>query len=334
VVDRLQSGLAKVVVIRGSRRVGKSVIQNQLVEQLLLIEKVDPARIFYVQFDEIPKLGSMTQPILALVRWYEENVLKSTLNAAARRGKPAYLLFDEIQNLSDWSVQLKTLVDHTDVKTLVTGSSAMRLGEGEDNLAGRLTTIELGPLRLPEVAGIRRLRDLPPFANTAKLEDWKTRDFWLGLIAHGKKHAKARNEAFRLFSEFGGYPLCHSTTEQDINKIRQQVIDEVITKTIEFDPPHRARTNVLDAQFVRETFRLACRYAGESPRPLVEPLGRPGHRHRAHSAARLPSGRDRPLPLSPSPLDHAPNRAVGARGSASASPMALRHDAALSGSGA
>lgn len=269
VISRLQSGLAKVVVIRGSRRVGKSVIQIQLVEQLLLLERVNPARILYVQFDEIPKLGTMTQPILALVRWFEENVLKTTLNASARRGKPAYLLFDEIQNLSDWSVQLKTLVDHTDMKTLVTGSSAMRLGEGEDNLAGRLTTIELGPLRLTEVAGIRRLKELPAFANGAKLEDWKTRDFWLRLIAHGKRHAKVRDEAFRRFSEFGGYPLCHSTTEQDVNKIRQQVIDEVITKTIEFDPPHRSRTTTLESQFVRETFRLACRYAGQSPRPRV-----------------------------------------------------------------
>jgi len=269
VVDRLRSGLAKVVVIRGSRRVGKSVIQNQLVEQLLLLERVNPARIFYVQFDEIPKLGTMTQPILALVKWYEENVLKSTLNAAAKRGEPAFLLFDEIQNLSNWSVQLKTLVDHTDVNTLVTGSSAMRLGEGKDNLAGRMTTIELGPLRLSEVAGIRRLKELPAFDTTEDLEPWKSRDFWLGLIAHGKKHAKARDEAFRLFSEFGGYPLCHSTTEQDINKIRQQVIDEVITKTIEFDPPHRARTNALDVQLVSDTFRLACRYAGESPRTKI-----------------------------------------------------------------
>ncbi|MCC7294200.1 MAG: ATP-binding protein [Phycisphaerales bacterium] len=268
VVDRLQSGLEKIVVIRGSRRVGKSVIQNQLVERLLLLEKVNPAHIFYVQFDEIPKLGTMTQPILSLVRWYEDNVLKCTLNAAARRGEPAYLLFDEIQNLSDWAVQLKALVDHTDVKTLVTGSSAMRLAENKHN-ASRMTWIELGPLRLTEIAGMRRLKSLPAFADTAKLEDWKTCDFWLGLIAHGKKHAKERDEAYRLYSERGGYPLCHSTSEQDVDKIRQQVIDEVITKTINFDPPHRARTHVLDVPLVSDTFRLACRYAGESPRTKV-----------------------------------------------------------------
>ncbi len=269
VIDRLRSGLAKIVVIRGSRRVGKSVIQNQFVEQLLLLEHVDPSRIFYLQFDEIPKLGSMTQPILTLVKWYEENVLQNTLNATAKHGEPAYLLFDEVQNLSDWSVQLKTLFDNTDVNMLVTGSSAMRLGEGQDNLAGRMTTIELGPLRLAEVAGIRTLRDLPSFDATSDREPWKDRKFWLDLIVHGKKHAKVRDEAYRWFSERGGYPLCHITTEQDVNKIRQQIIDEVVTKTIEFDPPHRARSTTLDVQLVTETFRLACRYAGESPRTKV-----------------------------------------------------------------
>ena len=258
--------MAKIVVIRGSRRVGKTVIQNQLIEQLLLLLKLNPARVFRVQFDEVPKLGSMTQPILTLVKWYEENILKSTLNAAAKRGEPAYLLFDEVQNLSDWSVQLKTLVDHTDVNMLVTGSSAMRLGEGQDNLAGRMTTIELGPLRLTEVAGIRWLRELPAFDLTADREPWKSKEFWLELVAHGKKHAKVRDEAFRLFSERGGYPLCHTATEPDVNKIRQQIIDEVVTKTINFDPPHRARSTTLDVQLVTETFRLACRYAGEAPR--------------------------------------------------------------------
>lgn len=266
VVDRLQSGLAKIVVIRGSRRVGKSVIQNQLAEKLLLLDRVNPARIFCVQFDAIPKLGSMTQPILTLVKWYEDNILKSTLNAAAKRGEPAYLLFDEVQNLSDWSVQLKSLVDLTDVYTLVTGSSAMRLGEGKDNLAGRMTTIELGPLRLSEIAGIRAMRTLPSFDLSSDREPWKQRRFWLDLIAHGRKHAAIRDEAFRWFSERGGYPLCHNTTEQDVNKIRRQIIDEVVTKTIEFDPPHRSRSGTLDEQLVKETFRLACRYAGQSPR--------------------------------------------------------------------
>ncbi len=274
IVDRLRTKLAPIVAVRGSRRVGKSVLQEQLIEELLLVGRpdptgkpVDPRRILRVVFEDAPSLGGLAQPVQAIVRWYEDNILKKTLNAAAKVGEPAYLLFDEVQNLPKWSVQLKILADHSDARVLVTGSSALRIAKGQDNLAGRMTTIELGPLRLTEVAGIRRLGNLPPYAPNAPLENWKRRDFWLGLIAHGKQHAQIRDEAFGYFSEFGGYPHCHSTSERNVDKIRQQVIREVITKTIEHDPGHRPHRPALDPAFVREVFRMVCRYAGQSVGP-------------------------------------------------------------------
>ncbi len=270
-VDRLNSNLAKIVVLRGSRRVGKSMIESQLIEDLLLLGQFDPSRrpvsperILYVQFDEAPGLGGLTNPIETIVRWYEQNVLKSSLNAAAKRGEPAYLFFDEVQNLPAWSAQLKILADHSDARILVTGSSALRISEGHDNLAGRMTVIELGPLRLTEIAGIRRLGQVPSYASAKPLEEWKTRAFWLGLVEHGKKYARIRDEAFRFFSRFGGYPLCHSTTEKNIDTLRQQLISEVITKTIEHDPGHKPRTPTLDSAFVRQVLRLVCRYAGQA----------------------------------------------------------------------
>lgn len=274
VVGRLQNKLAKIVAIRGSRRVGKSVLQAQLVEELLLIGRpdptnkpIDPSRILYVQFDEAPGLGALGQPIEAIVRWYEDNILKRTLNAATKAGQPAYLLLDEVQNLPNWSVQLKILADHSDARMVVTGSSALRIAAGQDNLAGRMTTIELGPLRLSEIAGIRALRDLPVYAPDAPLEEWKKKDFWLGLIAHGKKHAKLRDEAFRYFSEFGWYPMCHNKAGVDANTLRQQVINEVITKTIQHDPGHRPHAPALDSALIAEVFKIACRYAGRSVLP-------------------------------------------------------------------
>jgi predicted AAA+ superfamily ATPase len=280
-VHRLDKKLAAMVVIRGSRRVGKSVLQSQLIEDLLLIGKadpmgkpVDPARILSVQFDDAPALGSISMPVQAIVRWFEQNVLKKTLNQAAKDGQPAYLLFDEVQNIHDWSVQLKILADNADARIIVTGSSALRIAKGKDNLAGRTDTIELGPLRLWEVAGIRGIRGLQPYAADVRLEEWKKREFWLGLIAHGNKHAKARDEAFRHFSRLGGYPLCHNTTETDEDRVRQQVIAGVINKTIESDPEHRRRAAPLDPALVRDVFRMVCRYAGQNvtPKPFSDEL--------------------------------------------------------------
>jgi predicted AAA+ superfamily ATPase len=273
-VRRLDRKLAAMVVIRGSRRVGKSVLQSQLIEDLLLIGKVDttgkpvnPSRILSVQFDDAPALGGISMPVQAVVRWFEQSVLKKTLNRAAQDGQPAYLLFDEVQNIHDWSVQLKILADNADARIIVTGSSALRIAKGQDNLAGRMDTIELGPLRLWEVAGIRGVRGLEPYAADAPLEEWKKRDFWLGLVAHGKKHAKLRDEAFAHFSRLGGYPLCHNTTETDEDRVRQQVVAGVINKTIESDPEHKRRAAPLDAAFVREVFRMVCRWAGQTPTP-------------------------------------------------------------------
>lgn len=281
VVSHLHSRLAPIVAVRGSRRVGKSVLQAQLIEELLLAGKsdptrkpVEPARILNVQFDDAPALGGVSMPIQAIVQWYEAHVLKKTLNEAAKEGRPAYLLFDEVQNLADWSVQLKILADKTDTCILVTGSSALRIAQGQDNLAGRVHTIELGPLRLREVAGIRGVRGLEPYAPNAPLEEWKKKDFWLGLVAHGRKHAAARDQAFRMFSERGGYPLCHVAAEQPTETVRQQIVADVINKTIDHDPGHKHGGTPLDPAFVREVFRMVCRYAGQpvGPKHFAEEL--------------------------------------------------------------
>ena len=271
VVSRLHSRLAPIVAVRGSRRVGKSVLQTQLIEELLLAGRsdpartsVEPARILSVQFDDAPALGGVSMPVQSIVEWYEKHVLGKTLNEAAREGKPAYLLFDEVQNLPQWSVQLKILADKSDARILVTGSSALRIAKGQDNLAGRMTTIELGPLRLWEIAGIRAVRGLTPYAPDAPLERWKDREFWLGLIAHGRKHAPARAQAFRFYSERGGYPLCHVATSVSTDLVRQQIVGEVINKTIDHDPGYKRGAAPLDPAFVREVFRLACRYAGQA----------------------------------------------------------------------
>ncbi len=280
-VRRLETGLSAIVAVRGPRRVGKTVLQRQLVEALLATGRldptrrpVDPRRILNVQFDDAPALGGLSMPIQSIVRWYEDNVLGTSLNQAAHDGRPAYLLFDEVQNLPDWSVQLKQLADKTSARIIITGSSALRIARGHDNLAGRLTTIELGPLRLAEIAGIHGDRDLRPVEHGADTENWRYLDFWRSLVEHGERLKAARIRTFRRFSDRGGYPLCHATKEQSTAILRKQLLAEVIDKTIEHDPAHGSRRTPLEPRLIREVFRLACRYAGQSVRPkrLAEEL--------------------------------------------------------------
>lgn len=265
VIARLDARIAPIVAVRGPRQVGKTTIQLQIVEELLLIRNLNPGRILRVQFDDTPALGSFVSPVETIVRWYEENVLKEPINALAARGERVYLLFDEVQNLPDWSAQLKALVDHVDASMLVTGSSALRIQRGQDNLAGRVSTIELGPLQLGEIAGVRDLGSLARFSCSNTHDDWTRTEFWMDLNTHAKKHAKVLRRAFSLFSEFGGYPVCHKRSSSgSASLLASQLVEDVVNKSIDTDPVRVSPRQLLDRPVIREVFRLLCRYAGQA----------------------------------------------------------------------
>ncbi|HEX8325243.1 MAG TPA: AAA family ATPase [Tepidisphaeraceae bacterium] len=276
VLQRIDSRIAPVVAMRGPRQVGKTTIQLQLIEELLLIRHVNPAHIIRVQFDDTPSLGLLANPIEAIVRWYEDNVLHGTINASAARGDRVYLLFDEVQNLAGWSSQLKHLVDNVDAFTLVTGSSALKISRGQDNLAGRLSTIELGPFHLSEIAGVRKLGSLPRFHCPDARDAWSRPEFWLDLISHSQKHSKILKKSFSRFSDLGGYPVCHKNDiEGATTVLAGQLVEDVVNKSIENDPLRIGSRGHLDRRMIREVFRLLCRYAGQgvTPRVLSQEIG-------------------------------------------------------------
>ena len=141
----LVKGMTPATVLRGPRRVGKTILLRQLIESLLT-EGILPHRLLYVPFDELPTLRGLREPVLDIARWYEGEILRTTFNETARTGGTAYLLLDEVQNLDAWAPQVKNLVDNHSVRVLVTGSSSLRIESGRDSLAGRITTLDVGPL--------------------------------------------------------------------------------------------------------------------------------------------------------------------------------------------
>lgn len=100
-LQRLKAGLAPVTILRGPRQVGKTTLQEQIIDHLLHQEGVSPKRIFRVQFDEIPSLKGLRDPILSLCRWFEGRVLGGSFNEWARKDEPVALFFDEVQNLEE-----------------------------------------------------------------------------------------------------------------------------------------------------------------------------------------------------------------------------------------
>ncbi len=281
VVSRLDSELSPIVALRGTRQVGKSEIQRQLVEELLLLRHVPPSHILRVQFDESPALGRLTAPIQAIVSWFEQSILKDSLNAAANRGESVYLLFDELQNIASWANQLKALVDFHKVKVVATGSSALRITAGQDSLAGRISMIDLGPYRLNEIAAIRFKKQLPKFSTAADIDRWTTPEFWRELSQFAQQYRETLEESFAAYVDVGGYPLCHKLSNAGLESrlhLRQEAKALIVERTIRADiKAGDGGRNRID-HVVESVFRHTCRYAGQlaSPKLIREEAERRG----------------------------------------------------------
>ena len=265
VLRKLKNGLARVTVLRGPRQVGKTTLQQQIIQHLLDVEGVHPKRIFRVQFDELPLLRSISEPLLVLCYWFEEQILGRTFNQAARDGELAYLFFDEVQNLADWAPQLKHLVDHHDVRVLLTGSSALRIEQGRDSLAGRISTLEMGTLTLREIARLRDFGEIPQLLPYNGLGALRRKEFWLDLRRLGEQHSATRDAAFAAFSERGGYPIAHARADQPWEEIADQLNETVIKRVIQHDLRVGERGRKRDPLLLEALFGLCCRYAGQAP---------------------------------------------------------------------
>lgn len=260
----LTSGLAPATVLRGPRRVGKTVLLRQIIESLLA-EGVSPNRLLYVSFDELPTLEGIAEPVLAIARWHEDQVLKSSFNIAAREGHIAFLFFDEVQNLEAWAPQMKSLVDNSTVRAFVTGSSSLRIEEGRDSLAGRITTMDLGPLLLREIAELRYGERIQPVWAENGADVLTRREFWLEAIERGRREQGLRRKAFAAFSERGAYPIAHGKSAAPWPEVATHLNETVIRRAIQHDLRLGERGRKRDEKLLEEVFRLCCRYAGQTP---------------------------------------------------------------------
>jgi len=268
--QRLDQPIAPVLVIRGPRQIGKTTLQLQLI-QSLLADGVAPRRILRVQFDELPAMErtGFEEPILRIVDWFEEAVLGTTINESAHRDEPVFLFFDEVQNTASWDVQLKSLVDHSTVRVMVTGSSALRIEKGRDSMAGRIHSLEVGPLRLAEIAALRGFGELRPMQIENGWPDWLRSEFWRDLAVHANSQTPQLSRAFAAFSERGAYPLAQKLSDISWEDIAEQLNEQVVRRVIEHDLRTGERGRKRDSQLLEEVFRMGCRYIGQSPNPAT-----------------------------------------------------------------
>ena len=127
-----------IVLLTGLRRVGKTTIIKQIVEELL--RKVKPELIFYVSLDAY---GLEKYSIHEIVTRYR------TIHGLGLDQK-IYVFLDEIAFKEDFQKELKDFYDNENIKIYASASSASILRDKKAYLTGRTRTIEILPLDFEE----------------------------------------------------------------------------------------------------------------------------------------------------------------------------------------
>lgn len=123
-------------VITGIRRGGKSVIMEQIAEEI----RNESDNIIYLNFED-KKVSSNIKTADKLIEYIEEK----------RKDGKCYLFFDEIQELEGWAEACKTLRLYNN-SIFITGSNSKLLsGEFTKELSGRFVSFRIRPFVYKEI---------------------------------------------------------------------------------------------------------------------------------------------------------------------------------------
>lgn len=124
--------IRRIVVLTGTRRVGKTTIQYQMIESLLS-KGISPKNIVFISMDHpMLKLSDFND----ILECYHENICPS---------QKVYYFFDEIQYAQNWDQWLKTIYDtQPETRIVATGSASPALVRGKiESGAGRWSIISV-----------------------------------------------------------------------------------------------------------------------------------------------------------------------------------------------
>jgi predicted AAA+ superfamily ATPase len=188
----------EMVVLTGLRRVGKSTIMYQMIEELL--KSAAPSSIVYFTLD----YGAV-EPVSVLNAYQE-------ISGVNWKRERIWLFLDEIQKMAGWAEQLKLLYDaFPNVRIVVSGSASLQLERGAmDSLAGRYFLVEVPVLSISEYY----------------------------FLKHGEMPGNVRAHEGEIALEFESYvrrPFPELAKIDDERRISEYIRESVVSKVINED---------------------------------------------------------------------------------------------------
>jgi predicted AAA+ superfamily ATPase len=240
-----QNDLRRIVVLTGTRRVGKTTIQYQMIDTLLK-RGVDPQKIVFISMDHpMLKLSGVND----VLECYHENIYAE---------QDVYYFFDEIQYAQDWDRWLKMIYDmQPDTNVVATGSASPALVKGnQESGAGRWTVIQVPTMSFYEYCELLDL-DRPQLPKTLKMTQmlYMTQPERTRIMMQLQK---VQNH-FTRYLQVGGFPEL-ALSDNDI--MAQQIMrEDVVDKVLKRDLP--SLYNLRTATELERIFLYLCNVSSE-----------------------------------------------------------------------
>jgi len=232
-------------VLTGARRVGKTTIQYQMIEELLS-RGVAPQKIVYISMDHpMLKLAGFNE----ILECYHENIYAE---------QDCYYFFDEVQYAQDWDKWLKLIYDtQPDTQVVATGSASPALMKGnQESGVGRWTVIQVPTMSFYEYCELLGL-DRPDLPQNLKITSLphKTQQERAHVMV---QLSKVQNH-FNRYLTVGGFPEL-ALSNNDL--MAQQIMrEDVVDKVLKRDLP--ALYNIRNAIELERIFLYLCNVSSE-----------------------------------------------------------------------
>ena len=239
------SQIRRTVILTGTRRVGKTTIQYQMIDELLR-SGITPQKIVFISMDHpMLKLSAFNE----ILECYHENICAD---------KDVYYFFDEIQYASEWDKWLKTIYDmQPETKVVATGSASPALSKGDrESGAGRWSVIQVPTMSFYEYCELLNIErpsfdeDLRP-TKLVKMERQQFSEIMIKL-SDIQKH-------FNRYLRVGGFPEL-ALADDDI--FAEQIMrEDVVDKVLKRDLP--SLYNIRNATELERIFLYLCNVSSE-----------------------------------------------------------------------